>query len=42
MKRLSFCGERDERLPEQSVGQLGHWHPLPLALQVEFADHIIG
>jgi hypothetical protein len=34
VERLSFCGERAERLPEQSVGQLGHRHPLALALSV--------
>jgi hypothetical protein len=34
VERLSFYGERAEGLPEQSVGQLGHRHPLALALSV--------
>ena len=42
VERLSFCGERDQRLPKQPVGQLGHRHPLALALAVERADDIIG
>jgi hypothetical protein len=42
VERLSFCGERAEGVPEQSVGQLGHRHPLALALAVKRSDHIIG
>ena len=35
-------GDRVEGLPEQFVGNTGHWHSAALALAIKRADYVVG